>query len=58
MGFQPMRQSLILGYLTVIFEYPLDEVKSIIFPVKEKKEERRTFILMFIILWISLPDKM
>jgi len=31
MGFQPMRQSLILGYLTVIFAYPLDEVRSIIF---------------------------
>jgi len=26
-----MRQSLILGYLTVIFAYPLDEVRSIIF---------------------------
>jgi len=26
-----MRQSLILGYLTVIFEYPLDDVRSIIF---------------------------
>jgi len=31
MGFQPTRQLLILGYLTVIFEYPLDDVRSIIF---------------------------
>jgi len=31
MGFQPMRQSLILGYLLIIFEYLLDEVRSIIF---------------------------
>jgi len=31
MGFQPMRQSLILGYLLAIFEYLLDEVRSIIF---------------------------
>jgi len=31
MGFQPMRQSLISGYLAVIFEYPLDKVRSIIF---------------------------
>jgi len=31
MGFQPMRQSLILGYLLAIFEYPLDKVWSINF---------------------------
>jgi len=31
MGFQPMRQSLILGCLLAIFEYLLDEVRSIIF---------------------------
>jgi len=31
MGFQSMRQSLILGYLLAIFEYLLDEVRSIIF---------------------------
>jgi len=34
MGFQPMRQSLILGYMMVIFEYPLDGVRSIIFQDK------------------------
>ena len=30
MGFQPTRQSLILGDLTVIFKYTLDAVGSII----------------------------
>jgi len=31
MGFQPMRQQLILGDLPAIFGYPLDKVRSIFF---------------------------
>ena len=44
MGFQPMRQSLILAYLTVIFGYIPDKVWSIIFLYKtniQKKIENK-----------------
>jgi len=41
MGFQPMRQSLILAYLTVIFGYIPDKVWSIIFLYKNNLKENR-----------------
>jgi len=41
MGFQPMRQSLILAYLTVIFGYITDKVWSIIFLYKTNLKENR-----------------
>ena len=48
MGFQPMRQLLVLGDLTTIFKYLLDRVRLIIFLRKtniqkkrEKKEQKR-----------------
>jgi len=48
MGFQPMRQSLILGDLTTIFRYLLDRVRLIILlritniqKKREKREQRR-----------------
>ena len=40
MGFQPMRQSLILAYLIVIFEYISDKVWSIIFLHKANLQKK------------------
>ena len=45
MGFQPVRQQLILGELTVIFGCPQDMVGSTLFlgenqPAKEKREHK------------------
>jgi len=45
MGFQPMRQSLILVYLCAIFQHALDDVRLIAFLIKtnllEKKKEEK-----------------